>query len=213
MVMDRRRPRSRTTFIWTIVSHSHNSHRHTLHGCFPHPAEHDCFPCSRFLDARQVTGVERAGVLGWLENGGEGEALAKKQFWDREREQKQRDFEQFRKLQALSNRKLQKQIAKREKDLAEGAGESGGAVAEDGAGVAAATAAAAPAAADSALAAAGPAPPGERYVTTVAGETEPELLRPPPAATEPRTRAPTGCLWTCRGTRPAWTPRRRRWRR
>ncbi|CAD7925876.1 unnamed protein product [Amoebophrya sp. A120] len=67
-------------------------------------------PRLKFLDTKQVTEVERVGVQGWLEDGPEGEQTAKRGYYMKEREEKQRDLERFRKVQEQANKKLQKQL-------------------------------------------------------------------------------------------------------
>lgn len=60
--------------------------------------------------------MERVGVAAWLSGGGEAEAAAKQAFWEQERKKNRDDMEAFRKLQELSNRKLQKQLAKKKRE-------------------------------------------------------------------------------------------------
>ncbi|CAJ1337138.1 unnamed protein product [Effrenium voratum] len=53
----------------------------------------------RWLDERPVTGLERAGCEAWASGGKEAELQAKQMHWQREKEEKEKSFQNFRKMQ------------------------------------------------------------------------------------------------------------------
>jgi len=56
-------------------------------------------PKLRWIDERPVTSMERAGCEAWAQGGKEAEMSAKKEFWQKEKDDKQRSFENFRRVQ------------------------------------------------------------------------------------------------------------------
>eukprot|EP00439_Symbiodinium_sp_Y106_P058136 s597_g8.t1 len=68
-------------------------------------------PKLRWIDERPVTAIERAGCEAWAQGGKDAELSAKQDFWRKEKEEKERSFENFRRVQkAYSERaKAQRQ--------------------------------------------------------------------------------------------------------